>query len=193
MTSISIPILAGALATLLAAPAVPYAPDDPDPANTKKVVRELTFPAARDLIFADPNALDAKVEDLRVRETDTEIRLELAADVLFAFDKADVRPEAGEALARALEVVKGKAKGTVRIEGHTDGKGAKAYNDALSLRRARSVEAWLEKNGLTGVRFETRGFGASKPIAPNANADGSDDPIGRARNRRVEIVLRKAG
>lgn len=188
----TIPTLAALLVLALAAPAFAYEPDDPDPADKKVVVLDLTF-STRDLVFADPNALDLKVEDLRIRETDTEIRLELAADVLFAFDKADVRPEAGEALGRALELVRGKAKGAVRIEGHTDGKGTKSYNEGLSLRRARSVQAWLQKNGLKGVPFETRGFGASQPIAPNTKPDGTDDPEGRARNRRVEIVMRKSG
>lgn len=165
--------------------AMAYQPDEPDPADKKMIVR--------DLVFADPNAIQAKIEDLRVRETETEIRLELAADVLFAFDSAEVRPEAGAALGRALELVRGKARGAVRIEGHTDAKGTKSYNDALSLRRARSVESWMRKNGLKGVPFETRGFGAAKPIAPNVKPDGSDDADGRALNRRVEIVMRKAG
>ena len=89
--------------------------------------------------------------------------------------------------------MRGKAKGAVRIEGHTDAKGAKAYNHALSLKRASSVEAWLKKNGLKGVTFETRGYGDTQPVAPNAKPDGTDDPAGRARNRRVEIVMRKSG
>lgn len=189
----TIPTVAALLVLVLAAPAGAYELDDPEPANKKLVVLELKFPLPLELVFADPNALETKVEDLRVRETDTEIRLELAADVLFAFDQADVRPEASAALGRALEIVRGKAKGAVRIEGHTDGKGTKSYNDALSLRRAHSVEAWLKKNGLKDVPFESRGFGASKPIAPNAKPDGTDDPAGRALNRRVEIVMHKSG
>ncbi len=81
-------------------------------------------------------------------------------------------------------------KGTVRIEGHTDSKGAPAYNQKLSEQRAASVKNWLvEHGGLKKVGFQTKGFGASNPAAPNTKPDGSDDPEGRQKNRRVEIVF----
>jgi photosystem I P700 chlorophyll a apoprotein A2 len=47
------------------------------------------------------------------------------------------------------------------------------------------------KEGLKNVRFATRGFGAKKPVAPNTKPDGSDDPEGRQKNRRVEIIVKK--
>jgi outer membrane protein OmpA-like peptidoglycan-associated protein len=54
------------------------------------------------------------------------------------------------------------------------------------------VRLWLaQKEHLTSVRFVTAGYGASRPVAPNSNPDGSDDPAGRQRNRRVELVLLK--
>jgi outer membrane protein OmpA-like peptidoglycan-associated protein len=79
----------------------------------------------------------------------------------------------------------------VRIEGYTDGKGSDSYNQKLSLRRAESVKKWLETHGLAGIRFSAAGFGAKNPVAPNTKPDGSDDPEGRQKNRRVEIVIRK--
>jgi outer membrane protein OmpA-like peptidoglycan-associated protein len=92
-------------------------------------------------------------------------------------------------LRQAADVVRKGARGVVRIEGHTDGKGAAAYNQKLSERRAAAVQKWLaEREGLR-VKFATRGFGATKPVAPNAKPDGSDDPDGRQKNRRVEIVF----
>jgi len=48
-----------------------------------------------------------------------------------------------------------------------------------------------QKEGLAQVKMTTQGLGASKPVAPNINKDGSDDPEGRQKNRRVEIVLSK--
>ena len=143
-----------------------------------------------DLVF---NVVDmgGKVEDLTVQETETEIRIDLAADVLFDFDKADLLPKAEETLQKAAELIRQrKAKGTVRIEGHTDAKGSDAYNQKLSERRADAVKRWFESHGLH-EHFATAGFGAKKPVAPNAKADGSDDPEGRAKNRRVEIVVKK--
>jgi outer membrane protein OmpA-like peptidoglycan-associated protein len=134
----------------------------------------------RDLVF------EVRDMDWKVRETDTEIRIDLSADVLFDFDKSDVKPEAKPTLARLVAEIREHApKGTVRIEGHTDAIGKDAYNQALSERRAGAVCGWLAANGLKDLRFETRGFGAKVPIAPN------DTPENRQKNRRVEIVLTK--
>lgn len=133
-----------------------------------------------------------RVEDLVVKETETEVRVELAADVLFDFDKAELLPKAEETLARAAAFLNDRSRGgVIRIEGHTDGKGSASYNRNLSLRRAQSVKSWLESHGLSAMQFSSVGLGAEKPVAPNTKPDGSDDPEGRRRNRRVEIVIRK--
>jgi outer membrane protein OmpA-like peptidoglycan-associated protein len=143
----------------------------------------------RDLIFTIED-IGGKIRDIQVKETKSEIRIELAADVLFDFDKAVIRPQAQEALKQAAEVIRQKAKGAVHIEGHTDSKGSDSYNQKLSERRANAVKTWLaDHEGLKNVRFSTLGFGAKKPIAPNFKPDGSDDPEGRQKNRRVEIVI----
>jgi outer membrane protein OmpA-like peptidoglycan-associated protein len=144
-----------------------------------------------DLVFRVQD-MGGKVQDLNVKETTTEVRIELAADLLFDFDKAEILPKAGQTLAQAAQVVREKAKGTVRIEGYTDAKGSDAYNQKLSDRRAASVKAWfIGKEKLGAMKFETQGFGAKKPVAPNTKPDGSDDPDGRQKNRRVEIIFRK--
>jgi outer membrane protein OmpA-like peptidoglycan-associated protein len=146
-----------------------------------------------DLVFKVED-LGGKVQDLQLKESDTEIRIELAADVLFDFDKADVRREAQKPLKQVADIIREKAKGAVRIEGHTDSKGTDAYNQKLSDRRAQSVRDYLIKQeGLRNVSFSTSGFGAKKPAVSNTQADGSDDPAGRQKNRRVEIVINKKG
>lgn len=133
-----------------------------------------------------------KVLDLKVKETDTELRIELAADVLFDFDKADILPKAESVLGQVAGLLRQRAKGAVRVEGHTDGKGSPSYNQKLSLRRADAVKAWLMKQeGLGKMQFVTAGFGATRPVAPNTKPDGSDDPEGRQKNRRVELIIRK--
>jgi outer membrane protein OmpA-like peptidoglycan-associated protein len=136
--------------------------------------------------------MGGKVQDLDVKETATEVRIDLAADVLFDYDKSDILPKAQLTLAQAAQVIREKAKGTVRIEGYTDAKGFDAYNQKLSDRRAASVKSWfVNKENLRKVSFETQGFGAKNPIAPNTKPDGADDPAGRQKNRRVEIIIRK--
>jgi len=157
----------------------------PGPASAQEEKKVL------DLIFTVKD-LGGKVQDLQIKESKTEIRIALAADVLFDFDKADIRPKAADVLKQVASVIQDKAKGIVRVEGHTDSKGSDAYNQKLSERRANSVRDWLvNKEGLKDVKFETKGFGSKKPVAPNTKPDGSDDPEGRQKNRRVEIVIGK--
>ena len=144
-----------------------------------------------DLVFRVED-LGGKVQDLQVKESAAEVRIELAADVLFDFDKAEILPKAQNALNQAAVFIRDKAKGAVRIEGHTDAKGADSYNQKLSERRALAVKAWLtDKEGLRNAQFLTQGFGARKPKAPNQKPDGVDDPEGRRQNRRVEIIFKK--
>lgn len=138
-----------------------------------------------------PVELAARIEDLAVSETPTEVRIDLAADVLFEFDRADLLPRAEEVLTRAAAMIRERAQGTVRIEGHTDSKGDDAYNQRLSEQRAAAVRDWFVRNGLDGFTFQTAGMGERQPVAPNEKPDGSDDPDGRQKNRRVQIVLRK--
>ncbi len=136
--------------------------------------------------------IDAVLRDLGAKVTAQEIRIELAADVLFDFDKDTLRPDARESLRKVATVIAGYPNAPVRVEGHTDGKGGAAYNQALSERRAASVKGWLVKEGsIPAARITTQGFGATRPKVPNQKPDGSDDPEGRQKNRRVEIVIRK--
>ncbi|MGH7357589.1 MAG: OmpA family protein, partial [Candidatus Rokuibacteriota bacterium] len=135
--------------------------------------------------------LEAALEDLGAEVTETEIRIDLSADVLFDFDSAEVKQEAEPSLRKVATVLEGKPGAQVSIEGHTDGKGADDYNQTLSEQRAVSVKEWLVTNAqVDGADITTRGWGETKPVAPNAKTDGSDDPEGRAKNRRVEIVVR---
>ena len=132
------------------------------------------------------------VQNIEVKETKTEIRIELAADVLFDFDKSNIRPSAQDALKQAEAIIRPYANRVVRIEGHTDAKGNEAYNQRLSEARAKSVQDWfIAREGLANVRFVVQGFGARRPVAPNTTPDGSDDPTGRQKNRRVEIIVAK--
>jgi outer membrane protein OmpA-like peptidoglycan-associated protein len=167
---------------------------EPPPASLKRVVLDLSYPVIE--LKSDAtgtsgsgSALASKVEALAIKETPTEVRIELAADVLFDFDKSDIRPQAEGTLKKAAAILRDKAKGPVRIEGHTDAKGSDAYNQTLSVRRAEAVRQWfVEKEGLKGLKFTTQGFAARNPVAPNTKKDGPDDPEGRQKNRRVEII-----
>ena len=144
-----------------------------------------------DIIFKVED-IGGAIADLQVKETETELRIELAADVLFEFDKATLQPAAEDTLKKAAAIVRDRA-GAVRIEGHTDSVGNDAYNQRLSERRAESVKQWFARNGLGALKLSSQGFGETRPVASNTKPDGSDDPDGRRKNRRVEIVIAKAG
>jgi len=183
-----------AFAVPLPAPAVEYKLEDPIPADAKGLVlpisgNVLQIKGIASAVAGKTEALQAALKDLGAQVTDQEIRIELAADVLFDFDKASLRSEATPALDKVAQVLKSYPKASARIEGHTDGKGDPAYNQKLSERRAESVRSWLAGNGAS-LAMSTRGWGKNKPVAANTRPDGKDDPEGRQKNRRVEIVVK---
>ena len=114
------------------------------------------------------------------------------SDVLFDFDSAALRSEAKDNLGRFAEVLATYEKKELSITGHTDSKGTDQYNDKLSQRRAEAVKGFLsETKPLAGWRYVVKGRGEREPISPNQTADGRDDPVGRQKNRRVELRIPK--
>jgi outer membrane protein OmpA-like peptidoglycan-associated protein len=110
--------------------------------------------------------------------------------VPFEFDSADLSAPAKDTLAQTIRDVRNDADKTrpVVIVGHTDSLGPADYNQRLSVRRARAVRDALGELAVYGIRFEVSGKGERAPIAAETRPDGSDDPAGRARNRRVDIT-----
>lgn len=110
-------------------------------------------------------------------------KVSFAAEALFDFDKAVVKPEGKAALDDLLARLQGMNTEVMIAVGHTDSVGSDAYNNKLSLRRADAVKAYLVSKGLEPARLYTEGKGESQPIASNSNAEG------RASNRRVTIEV----
>ena len=131
--------------------------------------------ARRDLL----NRLNAA---LPTRETSRGLVSEIGG-VQFATGTANLSTVARESLARFSGIVASYPNLRFNVEGHTDSVGTVANNNLLSLRRATSVRDYLIAQGVSGSNIEIQGFGPSMPVADNSTADG------RARNRRVEIVL----
>ncbi|MFF3438745.1 OmpA family protein [Streptosporangium sp. NPDC002721] len=173
----------------------------PPPAPTQAPQLTPGPPARAPIVDVRARVIDIELrigtldESIIDADTPTSGRITMAADVLFAFDKATVTAEAGRRLAQAATILKREAGGErVRIDGHTDAKGGDAYNRALSLRRAEAVERALTPllEG-TGITFAVDGHGATAPVADNTMTDEHgqvvDNPKGRAKNRRVEIAF----
>jgi outer membrane protein OmpA-like peptidoglycan-associated protein len=128
--------------------------------------------------------LEGALKELQAEVTAQEIKIDLSADVLFDFDKADLKPTAEGKLNHLLTVVNSKPGSRISIEGHTDLRGSDAYNQTLSQRRAESVRSWLVAHGVAAGRISATGAGESRPVRTgNTEAD-------HQANRRVEIRIR---
>ncbi|HEV2432274.1 MAG TPA: OmpA family protein [Burkholderiales bacterium] len=110
-------------------------------------------------------------------------KVTFAADVLFDFDKAVIKPEGKSKLDDIANKVRGVNLEVVIAIGHADSVGTDQYNQRLSVRRAESVKAYLVSKGIEGNRVYTEGKGEKQPVADNKTRDG------RSKNRRVEIEV----
>ena len=128
---------------------------------------------------------------MEVKESATELKISLLGDILFDYDKADIRPAAEPSLMHIAQMIQARKSARVLIEGHTDSKGSESYNAKLSERRAAAVKTWFVTKGVVAQNVITRGLGSTRPVASNANPNGTDNPEGRQKNRRVEITIKK--
>jgi outer membrane protein OmpA-like peptidoglycan-associated protein len=137
--------------------------------------------------------LDRARQELQNQQSGCSLSMNLSGDVLFDYDKAALKPAAEDALKKVAVVLGQFPESMVTVEGYTDSKGGKSVNMPLSQARAGAVKDWLVKNGgMAATSITAKGFGEDNPVAPNKNADGSDNPAGRALNRRVSIIVEKA-
>jgi outer membrane protein OmpA-like peptidoglycan-associated protein/tetratricopeptide (TPR) repeat protein len=110
----------------------------------------------------------------------------------FVFDKTELIDRSIPDVELVLIYMERYKDVRIKIDGHTDSKGSDSYNMRLGRRRAEEIKKLMVSRGVDPKRIETATYGESKPVAPNENPDGSDNPEGRQENRRIEfIVLRK--
>lgn len=142
-------------------------------------------------LSAKAGGLAARHGGLSVRHDATTVRLSMTGDILFDFDRADIKSAAEPTLTDIARLVASVPAGTIVIEGHTDSKGSARYNQELSLRRAQVVAQWLVRHGADKAQLSVKALGGTRPIEPNTLKTGADNPEGRALNRRVEFVMPK--
>ena len=169
---------------------MPQTASDASNASAPAAEQASAVASASSTLSAQGNSLSSQGSGLSATETGFNIEINLSSDVLFDFDKAELKPEADADLQKAADIIRQKGQGVILITGHTDSKGSDAYNQRLSLARAQAVKNWFEAKGLQ-QNYQLEGLGATRPIAPNTHPDGSDNPEGRAQNRRVEIIVNK--
>lgn len=151
-------------------------------ASVRSITDDAVEESVRDLVLTT-ESLDGAVSDAVTTKART---LTIASDVLFPFGKHALTPRASKRIADL--VAETQEDVSIEVTGYTDSIGDTASNIRLSTRRAEAVRAELEQL-LPDASFTVRGRGEADPVAPNTRKDGSDNPEGRARNRRVEIVI----
>ena len=110
-------------------------------------------------------------------------KLELSEKIMFAFDRADIDKVSLPLLDEVVQALKDNKGIHVQIEGHTDSKGPREHNKALSEQRAESVLSYVRDHGIAADRLAFKGFGSTLPTDTNQTA------AGRENNRRVEFVV----
>jgi hypothetical protein len=105
------------------------------------------------------------------------------SDVLFQTGKSELRAPAREKLAKIAGIVSSHPGLKLEVEGHTDSVGGDEYNQQLSEKRAQAARDYLVNQGVSSNLIVSRGFGKTKPVAPNDTSEG------RRKNRRVEMVV----
>ncbi|WP_315789344.1 OmpA family protein [Fischerella sp. JS2] len=144
-------------------------------------------------IFPEVKFSEITCSKIRVQENKDLTIITLPVDILFVSGKDQVRPKADKVLTQVSQFITNHYPHTwLQVLGHTDSVGSEGDNLKLSEQQALAVQSWLSQKGGIDISLITKqGYGETQPIAPNNNSDGSDNPVGRRNNRRIEIVIQK--
>jgi len=181
---VALTVLTGGTLTLLATLAIAAS------SSASSQVLPLSAPRVRTLTPRVVN-LPPRIVDLAPKQTrhGRTTAFTVDSDVLFAFGRASLSPDAQAVLARVVQRLHRMQPGTVTIVGYTDSIGTTSYNLGLSQRRALAVQAYLARHvGNQRLHYRSQGKGEADPVASNTKPDGGDNPDGRRQNRRVVIM-----
>lgn len=136
-------------------------------------------------VYMDKQAkkMEEQIKDAEIERVDEGIKVTFASGILFGFDSYSLTSASQENLRNFAEILKEYPDTDIMIEGHTDNRGSRSYNQGLSERRAQSVRNFLRTQGVTDARMQTVGYSFDRPVASN------DTEEGRAKNRRVEVMI----
>jgi outer membrane protein OmpA-like peptidoglycan-associated protein len=165
--------------------------------NERRLYNIPTLPFRRDSVIrvmvrgSDADDMATFITGIRLAESETDVLYDaltakgrwVTQGILFETGKAVLQPESRPVLKEIGTTMKKYGDLKILIEGHTDNVGSAASNLTLSDQRAAAVKAALVADyGIAEDRITTKGMGDTKPAVPNTT------PVGRAQNRRVEIV-----
>jgi outer membrane protein OmpA-like peptidoglycan-associated protein len=140
-------------------------------------------------VYVPPKVIEKiieKVKEVKIKEEARGLVVSLSSEILFNVGKFTLKRASAKALNEVVEILRAYPENKVKIEGHTDSTGSYERNVALSSKRAWNVYSYLvRKGGIGSKRLSAKGYGPDKPVALNTTA------AGRAKNRRVEIIILK--
>lgn len=187
--------------TAVTEPAKPFtgsAAPTQDPATNKHLganfsseeeVKALKEAAKKRYDYVLPKVINAPV-NFKVVQSSGFVTYVVPSDKLFINDHAVFALKADKLLEELLPHVVKMADHPLIIRVHTDNLGFDHYNTRLSRARGELLKDWLIHHGsMKNVEIEVEGVGGRKPLVPNSLAQGVDNPVGRAQNRRVEIFI----
>ncbi|MDV3309784.1 MAG: OmpA family protein [Cyclobacteriaceae bacterium] len=146
-----------------------------DPSTLKDLVTNITLDT---IVILDRKAVNEKF---------------VLENIYFGFDSTDIKPEAAIELDKLAQLLIDNPEIKIEMGSHTDSVGSFDYNIDLSRRRAESTVRYLINKGISPERLTAKGYGETQPIARNTNPDGTDNPLGRAKNRRTEFKILEVG
>lgn len=127
--------------------------------------------------------IEKTVPGAKVERIGEGIVVEFSSNILFGFDSSNLSGDAKSNLDKLVKVLNSYPDTDIEVQGHTDNKGSKSYNQNLSEQRAGSVSSYLSGKGIAYSRLTIKGFGENLPKYTNNTDDG------RTQNRRVEFLI----
>jgi outer membrane protein OmpA-like peptidoglycan-associated protein len=114
-------------------------------------------------------------------------------NIYYDFNKYNIREDAAVELDKLVQLLIDNPEIKIELGSHTDSIDDNSYNLQLSQRRAESAVRYIVQHGIAPDRLVAKGYGEEKPIARNTNPDGTDNPVGRQKNRRTEFKILEVG
>jgi len=114
-------------------------------------------------------------------------------NIYYNFNKSDIREDAAKELDKLVQLLIDNPEIKIELGSHTDSIDDNSYNLQLSQRRAESAVRYIVQHGIAPDRLVAKGYGEEKPIARNTNPNGTDNPVGRQKNRRTEFKILEVG
>ncbi len=134
------------------------------------------------IVSSDTSRLDFHLSDKLEKD-----KTYTLTNIYFDFDKFTLRPDSKDEMERLVDFLSDTPTLIVEVSAHTDSIGLEDYNLRLSQKRAETIVQYLVSRGIPKKRLTAKGYGESRPIAPNTTPDGSDNFEGQQMNRRVEF------